>query len=391
MAPCLTGSQHGLFNLIAATAVLFMIAVLGEVMIELAPAGAGLNPSELELQRGDKPVSPQEHSKPMRLGRDGAVNKAAASNAMGLFRAGVAGDTYNTAVMLSQLGADVCYATALGDDNFSTEIRQAMQQYALTTSAVLSLKAQQPGLYCISNSADGERSFSYWRQQSAARQAFQSEVLFEQLLQAISHCRDIYWSGITLSLMSDGVLSRWLAFLDQLQSRGGRVYFDTNFRAALWQSRDDKLLCYQAALLHCDYFLPSLDDCLSIWGCDSLTQTLDQLQSLLPVSGSVPVICLTALQQVFWLEAGAVHQFSLKFSEQMLDATGAGDAFSGALITALQQGMTAHQSVQIAHSAASLVVQHQGAILPDAVWPELKQQLLSLGLQSGKTTSGNSV
>ncbi|MDF3127104.1 sugar kinase [Rheinheimera sp. 1928-s] len=326
-----------------------MIAVLGEVMIELAPAGAGL------------------------------------------FRSGVAGDTYNTAVMLSQLGAQVCYATALGDDNFSTEIRSAMQQHGLTTSAVLTLKAQQPGLYCISNSADGERSFSYWRQQSAARQAFQSEVLFEQLLQAISHCRDIYWSGITLSLMSDGVLSRWLTFLDQLQNRGGKVYFDTNFRAALWQSRHDKLLCYQAALLHCDYFLPSLDDCLAIWGCDSLTQTLEQLQSLIPVSEPAPVICLTAEQQVFWLEAGTVNQFSLTFSEQMLDATGAGDAFSGALIAAVQQGLTAESAVQIAHSAASLVVQHQGAILPDAVWPELKQQLQQQGFGPQQAQTGSSV
>ena len=191
--------------------------------------------------------------------------------------------------------------------------------------------------------------------------------------------------------MSDAVLSRWLVFLDQLQSRGGRVYFDTNFRAALWQSRDDKLLCYQAALLHCDYFLPSLDDCLAIWGCDSLTQTLDQLQSLLPVSGPAPLVCLTAQQQVFWLEAGTVSQFSLIFREQMLDATGAGDAFSGALIAAVQQGLTAESAVQIAHAAASLVVQHQGAILPDSVWPQLKQQLRQLGLQPQEAKSGNFV
>lgn len=325
-----------------------MIAVLGEVMIELAPAGAGL------------------------------------------FRSGVAGDTYNTAVMLSQLGAEVCYATVLGDDNFSSQIRQVMQQHGLTSIAVLTLKAQQPGLYCITNSADGERSFSYWRQQSAARQAFQSDLLFEQLLQAISHCRDIYWSGITLSLMSDSVLSRWLDFLSQLQHRGGRVYFDTNFRAALWQGRHDKLACYQAALLHCDYFLPSLDDCLAIWSCDGVDQTLDQLQRLLPLSGLAPVICLTAEQQVFWLEAATVQKFSLQFSQQMVDATGAGDAFSGALIVALQQGMAAGQAIAVAHSAASTVVQHQGAILPDSVWPELKKQLRQLGLQSEYISSESS-
>lgn len=325
----------------------------------------------------------------MRLGRHGAVNKAAASNAMGLYASGVAGDTYNTAVMLSQLGADVCYATALGDDHFSSQIRQAIQQHGLNSSAVLTLNGQQPGLYCISNSANGERSFSYWRQQSAARQLFQSDLLFEQLLQAISHCTEIYWSGITLSLMSEAVLPRWLAFLTALQQRGGRVYFDTNYRAALWQGRTDCLSCYQAALFYCDYFLPSLEDCQSIWGVETQAQALEQLQSLLPVVGARPVICLTAQQQVYWLDAGSVQQFGLTFSDQMLDATGAGDAFSGALIATLQQGFTAEAAVQIAHSAASLVVQHQGAILPDALWPQLKQQLRSLGLQSDQTKGGS--
>lgn len=326
-----------------------MIAVLGEVMIELAPAGAGL------------------------------------------YRSGVAGDTYNTAVMLSQLGSQVCYATALGDDQFSGQIREAMQQHGLNSSAVLTLKAKQPGLYCISNSANGERSFSYWRQQSAARQAFQSDLLFEQLLQAVSHCTDVYWSGITLALMSEGCLSLWLAHLQQLQSRGGKVYFDTNYRAALWRERTDQLQWYQAALLHCDYFLPSLEDCQQIWGCENLKQALEQLQSLLPVEGPVPVICLKAQQQLCWLEAGQCRQFSLTFSDQMLDATGAGDAFSGALIAALQQGLTAAVAIQIAHCAASLVVQYQGAILPDAVWPQLQQQLQQQGLQPQKAKSRNSV
>ena len=191
--------------------------------------------------------------------------------------------------------------------------------------------------------------------------------------------------------MSEGCLSLWLAHLQHLQSRGGKVYFDTNYRAALWRGRTDQLQSYQAALLHCDYFLPSLEDCQQIWGCENLSHALDQLKSLLPVSGSAPVICLKAQQQLCWLEAGLCRQFSLRFSDQMLDATGAGDAFSGALIAALQQGLEAAAAIQIAHSAASLVVQHQGAILPDAVWPALRQQLQQLGLPPKKAKSGNSV
>ena len=333
-----------------------MIAVLGEVMIELSAAGAGL------------------------------------------LRPGVAGDTYNTAVMLSRLGAKVAYATALGDEQFSAQIRQAMAQQGLTDNAVLSLTGQQPGLYCISNSADGERSFSYWRQHSAARQTFQSIALFQQLLQSIQHCTDVYWSGITLSLMSEAVLSSWLEYLLQLQQRGGQVYFDTNYRAALWQGRIDLLQCYQAAMQHCNYFLPSLEDCHCIWGSDTPAQALELLQRLLSTATvssftnssftDKPVICLTAQQQLCWLDGSGYQQFSLQFSPQMVDATGAGDAFSGALIAALQQALPIAQAVNIAHKAASTVVQQQGAILSEATWPELLAQLKSLGLYSSHGCTG---
>jgi 2-dehydro-3-deoxygluconokinase len=323
-----------------------MMAVLGEVMIEFAPVEADL------------------------------------------FRCGVAGDTYNTAVMLRQLGTELCYVTALGDEQFSARIETAFAQYGLDGRAVLRLAQQQPGLYCISNDQEGERSFSYWRQHSAARQAFQNKALFLQLLNLFPKCSDIYWSGITLALMSPEVTSLWLDFLAEHQRRGGRVYFDTNYRSALWAGRDDCLLCYQQALRHCNYFLPSLDDCFAIWGGSELQTGLKLLEELALEFQPKVQICLTAKAEVFWWQGGHWQQFSLSFSEKIQDATGAGDAFSGALIAALQQDLTPAMAIPIAHTAASTVVQHKGAILPKASWPVLTQQLQALGLRPKTLSAG---
>ena len=63
------------------------VACLGEVMLELSP-----------LNSGDR-----------------------ASFAMG-----VAGDTYNTAVMLRRCGVDVAYFTRLGSDPFSGQVLRAL-------------------------------------------------------------------------------------------------------------------------------------------------------------------------------------------------------------------------------------------------------------------------
>lgn len=315
------------------------IAVVGEVMIELAPAGADL------------------------------------------LRQGVAGDTYNSAVLLRQLGLAVLYLTALGDDAFSQQIHLQLQQHDLPVHGVLTLPGQQPGLYCIHNSDHGERSFSYWRQHSAARQLFQSVALSQPLLAQIEQCQQLYWSGITLSLMSEAVLAQFLLALQRLRQRGGRVYFDSNYRAALWRDRPGAQPWYQAALLHCDYFFPSLDDIRAIWpGLHELAPALDVLAQLALQHQPAMQIYLRAEAQVCWWSNRQWQHFPLQFCAPVVDTSGAGDAFCAALIAAIQQQLAPAQAVAIAHQAASTLVAYSGAILPAAAWPALKAKLAGLGL-----------
>ena len=85
---------------------------------------------------------------------------------------GVAGDTLNTAIYLKRTlgqGARVAYITALGDDAFSDRMVAAMQEEGLDTSAVARLPGRLPGIYAINVDERGERTFSYWRTESAAR------------------------------------------------------------------------------------------------------------------------------------------------------------------------------------------------------------------------------
>ena len=88
------------------------------------------------------------------------------------WRLGYGGDTLNTAVHLARLGADVSYFTALGNDPFSEDLRQAWRSEGVDTSLILTDPSRRPGLYAITNDPDGERRFTYWRGESAARGLF---------------------------------------------------------------------------------------------------------------------------------------------------------------------------------------------------------------------------
>uniref|UniRef100_UPI0025B6559C PfkB family carbohydrate kinase n=1 Tax=Aeromonas caviae TaxID=648 RepID=UPI0025B6559C len=90
----------------------------------------------------------------------------------GLLAQGFGGDTLNTALYLARLGSQalaVHYVTALGQDGFSSQMLAAWQQEGIHTDWVQRLADKAPGLYLIDTAADGERSFTYWRSDAAAR------------------------------------------------------------------------------------------------------------------------------------------------------------------------------------------------------------------------------
>src|SRR5688572_29070914 len=82
------------------------------------------------------------------------------------------GDSLNTALYLARLThpmIDVHYVTAVGIDGLSEGMRQRWQAEGINTGLVLRDATRLPGLYWIQVDASGERSFLYWRHESAAR------------------------------------------------------------------------------------------------------------------------------------------------------------------------------------------------------------------------------
>ena len=88
----------------------------------------------------------------------------------GDLRLGFAGDTFNTAWYLARCAPDahVSYLTALGDDAISQKMAAFMRDSGIDDRFVQVAKGRTVGLYMITLD-EGERSFSYWRGQSAAK------------------------------------------------------------------------------------------------------------------------------------------------------------------------------------------------------------------------------
>ena len=192
------------------------------------------------------------------------------------------GDTFNTAAYLARagrpLGLKVDYATALGDDPYSEAMRGIFAGEGVGTGLVTVLKGRLPGLYAIRTDARGERTFFYWRREAAARDMFTGER-GKTLAEALASYDWIYLSGITLSILDEAARARLTEALDRARARGGRVVFDSNYRARGWPSIEATRAAFASVLRRVDVMLPTFSDEQAVWGDAEPRATIDRLHA----------------------------------------------------------------------------------------------------------------
>ncbi|OEE83293.1 ketodeoxygluconokinase, partial [Enterovibrio norvegicus FF-162] len=199
------------------------------------------------------------------------------------------GDTLNAAVYLrrgSEANANpddikVSYVTALGTDPISQGMLTRWQQEGISTELVLQDNTRTPGLYLIQLDDQGERTFLYWRNQSAARYLLQHPS-FDAIKRALVDVDMVFLSGITLAILPNEDRVALLHLLGELKAQGVEIAFDSNFRPALWPQDENHTVKnnYQSMYALTDVALVTFDDEQLLWGDVSPEQTIERLTAL---------------------------------------------------------------------------------------------------------------
>ncbi|MCZ6829036.1 MAG: sugar kinase [Gammaproteobacteria bacterium] len=290
------------------------------------------------------------------------------------FSLAAAGDTYNTAVALAQLGCSPEYLTGLGQDRHSQFIIEHATELGVGTNGIQRSDHLQPGLYLIDNDAQGERYFSYWRKDSAAHQTLREPSLLLPLLETAVSASRLYLSGVTLALCEASGRQVLWGWLEEFRAGGGVVIYDSNYRAALWPDLSSAREAHLQMLEHTVIFLPGVDDELLLQGLADKS-ALTNLLSALPLQ---ELVLKDGSAQVLLLEGGNVRAFETAPVERVVDASGAGDAFNGGYMAARIRGLDKSAAVGFACSVAATVIQHRGAVLPRSAWQPLRDKLQDL-------------
>ena len=283
------------------------------------------------------------------------------------------GDTFNTSVYLrrcaSSKAIEVSYATGLGVDPLSQQLKTAWKNLGLNLHAIQSIDGKLPGMYLIETDDKGERSFHFWRESSAARAYFQAP---ETDLEKNAHNYDcIYFSGISMAILDDASRKRLFSMLQKVRALGCRVVFDNNFRPQLWPSLQVAQQVYIEALTVSHTAMITLDDHQAVFGHANLDDALRHAQAFevseIVIKRGADSTLIRETPDAPW------QSIPTERVERVIDTTAAGDSFAAAYLSRRLLGESALASAEFGNKLAAKVIQHRGALIP----PDAMQDLIS--------------
>ena len=280
------------------------------------------------------------------------------------WRVGYGGDTLNSAVHLARFGRAVGFLTALGDDPFSADLRSAWLAEGLDPAMLLQHPGGHPGLYAITTDDAGERTFSYWRADSAARQLFRAPGIAAAVA-AAARADLLMFSLISLAILPPGGRDALLDLARRVRDVGGIVAFDGNFRARLWRDTSQARAMRDRAIACCTIGLPTLEDEVAIDG----PATASEIAARWRRGGAREVVVKLGADGCLVPDGRRVAPPSRL---RPVDTSGAGDAFNAGYLHARLGGQSPEAAAAIGHRLAGWVIMRSGAVPPiDADAPYL--------------------
>ena len=272
------------------------------------------------------------------------------------------GDTFNSAVYFSRLCKNnfkTFYFTAIGNDKFSEMMMKRFEFENLDTSLIKKIENKSPGLYSIHTNKSGNRSFSYWRNNSAAKFML-NQFNDKKMNNFFKECELFYYSGISSSILEE----KYKKKLIQLASQAKITAFDFNFRKNLHSNLEKvrKSFIEINELVNVNFV--SFDDIIDIFG-----QT-DPFEFVKNISRPNNIILLRLQDHIIYSYYGTVGRVNVPIITAK-DKTAAGDSFNGSFLAKETYGshMKIESKILKSHELTREVIKYKGAIIPKSKMP----------------------
>ena len=274
----------------------------------------------------------------------------------------------NVAVAVAKLGAKAYFLGKVGEDPAGQFLRKCLKDHDVETSFLLDDSADT-AIAFVSLDADGERSFTFHRQETADMQYRTEDFPHELFKESLFH--------ICSTTLTDPVLKEvTLAGLKLAQKNNCLTSFDVNLRFLLWNNLEDCRPAVLEAIAFSDLLKLSLEelDYLADGKAHSLfiEELLESGPKVLLLTDGPNAVKIYSRENCLTVQTPKVTA---------VDTTGAGDAFVGGWLSSLlQDEITSLEKLlnapsHILEKAAAYAVQCGAfAVTKQGAWSALPQE-----------------
>lgn len=252
------------------------------------------------------------------------------------FTARPGGAPANVAVAAARLGSEAAFVGSVGEDLFGDLILRTLEAEGVDTSAVRRCEPPTRTSIAFVEISGGERSFTFYRSDPAADELLSAEDVSEE---AFSWASFVNFGSIPL--IKDPARSAIHRAVELAEELDIPVAFDVNFREHLWESAEAAREVVNPLLDRSQIVKLSDDEISPLLG----TQRAEEAAKILLDRGVALVFVSLGPEGAFYATKDFEGEVP-SFEAEVLDPTGAGDAFLAAALVRLSEGEWDEETVR---------------------------------------------
>ncbi|MCX5610560.1 PfkB family carbohydrate kinase [Streptomyces sp. NBC_00047] len=267
-------------------------------------------------------------------------------------RISYSGDALNAAAAAAAAGARTALLAVVGEDELSIPLLRRAAELGVDVSHVR--RAPRPnGAYLLSADTEGDREFVYWRAHSAGSTLAPAHI--ESWRDLLTTSTALITSGITGAL-SPTSHDAVLAAAHLVHGAGGHLSYDPNFRPRLTGRARARELLARIAPLTGLLKTSCPADALALVDTGDPATAAVRCRAL----GARTVVVTAGAGRLLLDDGGGARYRPVPVNPAPVDATGAGDCFTGTATARLALGDGLEDAVAYGTAAASLSVSGRG-------------------------------
>ncbi len=268
------------------------------------------------------------------------------------------GDSLTTAISALRLGSKVGYISRIGMDSFKNYLLESWQEEGLDISHVKPVQGVN-GLYLVSKEQGcSNKEFAFYRKKTAATNLSIEDISADY----IQNSSLVYTTGITQSLSISAREAIKQAFKIAKENNVLTAY-DPNYTRLIWTEEEAREAFDEIEEYIDIIFLNIKHDSKPIAEYSSVDNIIKRLWD----KGISTVVVKSTEEKGYYTGYQGKIEFIKFINEDVIDDTGAGDAFNGGVLHGITSGMSPFKAVTLGSVVAGLQIKKFGAIksIPD--------------------------